>query len=420
MVVALISIFMLAMALIVALFDPGLRYRISTPGLEPIDSDLFLHTLEALTNSCARRKTAVEVLANGEVYYEAELEAISSAQKSVNLEAYIFQRGDVARRFLQALTERARAGVKVNLVLDAVGSAGTFKADLQKLREAGGKFGWYHPLWWNTWMQFNNRTHREIVVVDGRVGFLGGAGFADHWLISKPKRRRWRDSMFRVEGAAVTALQATFAENWLEATGEVIAGPQYFPFAEVERESPALVVASTPSAGGVTGARILFQALIAAAQKSIRITTPYFLPDNSARDELVKAIRERGVDVRILVPGNHSDHLMTRRSSRRMYGPLLEAGARIYEYSPAMIHVKCMTVDGLWNVVGSTNFDHRSFRLNDEVNLAMADRELCARLELDFARDAAESRPVGYEQWKRRSLLERMNEYLGWVLERQE
>jgi cardiolipin synthase A/B len=180
------------------------------------------------------------------------------------------------------------------------------------------------------------------------------------------------------------------------------------------------VINSSPSVGGSTRARMLFQALLAAAQKSICITTPYFLPDKSARDEMVRAIKDRGVEVKIVTPGKHSDHLLTRTSSRRLYGDLLRAGAQIYEYEPTMIHAKVMIVDGLWSVVGSTNFDNRSFGLNDEVNLAAFDGGLALRLEEDFARDLAHSRRITYEHWKRRSVFERAHEWLGWILERQQ
>jgi cardiolipin synthase len=225
----------------------------------------------------------------------------------------------------------------------------------------------------------------------------------------------------RVEGEAVGQLQATFAENWLESCGDVLTGRDYFPEPSVEDPSGvALVVNSTPSAGGSTRARVLFQMLLASARSTVHITTPYFLPDRSLMDELVRALRERGVEVKLIVPGKKSDHMLTRSSSRRDYGPLLEAGARIYEYQPAMIHAKILLVDGLWGVVGSTNFDNRSFGLNDEVNLAVRGEQFVERLETDFDRDLANSEPITYEQWKRRPVIERAPELLGWVLDRQQ
>lgn len=420
LIIAIIAIAVQSFMLFLALFEPGLDYKISTPPTEPLESEEFLRILEAITDAKLQRRSSVEVLTNAEVYYEAELQAIRAAEHSVNLEAYIFQKGEVARRFVDALTERARRGVEVRLVLDAIGSFATWDSYLKDLRAAGGRVAWYHPLRWRTLARINNRTHREIIVVDGRVGFLGGSGFADHWLLGDEKNPPWRDTMFRVEGGAVTSLQSTFVENWLEASGEILTGKEFFPFSEAESRTAALIVDSSPSMGGSTRARILYQTLLASARKSILITTPYFLPDRSARAEMIRAISERGVEVKIIVPGSHSDHLLTRRSSRRLFGYLLRAGAQIYEYEPAMIHTKTMVVDGAWSVVGSTNFDNRSFGLNDEVNLAAYDEKLAARLGEDFARDLASSRAVSYEEWQRRSIFERIYEWLGWVLERQQ
>lgn len=418
--VAIVAIVAQGFLLFLALFEPGLDYRISAGETAPLDSPDLLRMLEAITDSRVNDCTRVEVLTNAEVYYEAELQAIRGARQSVNLEAYIFQRGEVTRRFVEALTERAREGVEVRLVLDYVGSFATWESYLAPLREAGGRVAWYHPLRWQTIARFNNRTHRELIIVDGRVGFVGGSGFADHWLLGRKGHPRWRDTMFRVEGDAVAGLQGTFAENWLEASGEILSGGDFFPVCQATSRAAALVVNSSPSAGRSTHARMLYQTLLAAAQKSILITTPYFLPDRSVRRELVRAIRERGVEVEIIVPGAKSDHLLTRRSSRRLFGDLLEAGARIYEYRPAMIHAKTLVVDGVWSVVGSTNFDNRSFGLNDEVNLAAHDPELASRLAKDFARDRAESRAVTLREWRRRPITERAHEQLGRLLERQQ
>lgn len=419
-VIAIIAIALLGFLLFLALFEPGLAYKISCRDTEPLESEDFLCVLEAITDSKIHKHGRVEVLTNGEAFYEAELEAIRNAKESVNIEAYIFQRGELTKKFVEALTERARAGVKVRMVIDAIGSFATWESYFAELRAVGGRVCWYHPLRWQTLARFNNRTHREIIVVDGRVGFVGGAGFADHWYKRQGKNPRWRDTMFRVEGEMVTSIQAGFIENWLEASGEILTGRNYFPPNEIEDRMEAIVVDSSPSTGGSTRARILYQTMLASARKSIHITTPYFLPDRSARAEMVRAIRERNVEMKIIVPGKHSDHLLTRRSSRRLFGDLLKAGAKIYEYEPAMIHAKTMMIDDLWSVVGSTNFDNRSFGLNDEINLAARDSELTARLSEDFATDLAASHEVTYEEWRHRSIFERMHEWLGWMLERQQ
>jgi cardiolipin synthase len=215
-------------------------------------------------------------------------------------------------------------------------------------------------------------------------------------------------------------LQSTFVENWLEASGEVLASNDYFPPIEPAGTARVLVIDSSPSVGESSRARFLFQTLLASAGKSIYLTTPYFLPDKSAREELVRAIKERNVEVKILTPGKHTDHLLTRTSSRRLYGELLEAGAKIYEYKPAMMHAKVLIVDGVWSVAGSTNLDSRSFLLNDEVNLAAFNEGLAARLQEDFVADLGDCLEVTYDEWKRRSLFERAHEWLGWVLERQQ
>ena len=404
-----------------ALFEPGLPYTVSKTA-ENLDSREFLHVLSALTGAAVRHYDRLELLTNGEVYYPAELAAIAAAQKSINLEAYIFEEGEVARRFLRALTERARAGVKVNLLVDAVGSASFSNSDAKELLDAGGRIAWYHPIFrWYTWPRINNRTHRELLIIDGTIGFIGGSGVADHWLFPESKDDpRWRDTMVRVQGEVVSGLQAAFAENWLEASGEILTGREYFPVMNPTGGDKALVVASSPGAGRSTEARVLFQMLLASARKRIAITTPYFLPDSSVRDELVRAIRERGVEVRIVVPGHKTDHALTRNSSRRLYGDLLAAGAKIYEYQPSMIHAKTLVIDSLWSVVGSTNMDSRSFSLNDEVNFAVADEAFAARLEQDFFNDVRNSREITYEQWRKRPMIERAHEWFGALLERQQ
>ena len=257
--------------------------------------------LQALLGACTYRSGRFDVLTNGNAFYASELDAIHAAQKSINLEAYIFQEGELTRRFVAALAERARLGVKVNLVIDAVGSAGTSRSYFRELIDAGGRVARYHPFGWATVARFNNRTHRVLLVIDGNVGFVGGAGFADQWFKDTPRNPRWRDTIVRVEGQAVAGLQATFTENWLESSGEILSGEEYFPFPHERDSQPSksessteMVVSSCPSLGRSTRARILFQTLLASAQESICLTTPYFLPDRSARDEMLRAMRERG------------------------------------------------------------------------------------------------------------------------------
>lgn len=414
------ALVLLSLFLLSGLFAPMPEYEIR--GAEDFSSNEtpeFLKLLEALVDATVNRTGRFEVLANGQNFYPAELAAIRGATQSVNLEAYIFQKSKIGQLYLDALTERARSGVQVNIVLDAFGSAGITRAFFQPLLEAGGKVCWYNGPAWYSLTQLDHRTHRELLIVDGSVAFIGGAGIGDHWFTGVHGHPAWRDDMVRVEGEAVANLQATFAENWLETCGEILAGNAYFPGSSCHESTSALVINSTPSGGGSTRARVLFQLLLASARHSISITTPYFLPDRGLMHELCLAV-ERGVQVRIIVPGKRSDHFLTRSTSRGGYGPLLKAGAAIYEYEPSMMHAKVLCIDRLWSVVGSTNFDNRSFGINDEVNLAVRDPALAVRFEGDFDADITQCTPVTLQSWKARPLHERITEGLGWIFERQQ
>jgi cardiolipin synthase len=419
-VLALIALVLQTGMLLLALFSPGLPYRISQSPAEDLQSPHFIQTLEALTQSAERDAGTFEVFTNGENFYEAQLAAIRQAQKSINLEAYIVAKGEITDKLAQALAERARAGVQVNLLVDAIGGFTLTKRTFEDMMRAKGDLRWYNPIRFTSWPNVNNRTHRELLIVDGKLGFIGGAGWADHWYKSQKNNPRWRDTMVRFEGDSVAGLQAVFAENWLESSGEILTGWEYFPLMRPAIHTPALVVGSAPTTGKSTKARVLFQTLLASANKSIYITTPYFLPDSSARNELIRAVKERNVDVRIVVPGQRIDHHMTRSSSRRLYGDVLQAGAKIFEYEPSMLHAKILIVDGIWSVVGSTNMDSRSFAINDEVNIAVLDAKLAERLTADFRTDLSQSREITFDQWKRRPHFERANEWFFSLLERQQ
>ncbi len=419
-VLAITCILFSAGVLFLALFRPTLDYAIAAGhGLDP-GSDAFPSDLEILADARVHPQNDIAVLTNGEAFYEAELEAIRSAERSVNLEAYIFAPGAVADRFKSALVDRARAGVKVNLVVDAVGSAGAADGYFDELTEAGGRVGWYHPPSWHTWDRLNNRTHRELIVVDGRVGFIGGAGIGDAWSEGSEDAPPWRDTMFRVRGEAVASLQSVFIENWLEATGDLLNPREYVAVDSDAGDTPAMVVGSTPSAGGSTRARVLLQTFIASAKERVLINNPYFIPDESLRSELIRAAKDRGVDVKIITPGEKSDHYFTQATSRSLYGDLLQGGVEIYEHLPTFIHRKILIVDDQWCVVGSTNFDHRSFGLNDEVNLVVRSADLARRLKRDFDRDLANSALVSYQEWQSRPLLNRLAGWAGLLFFRQQ
>jgi cardiolipin synthase len=419
-VVGGLALLFVLLLILAGMIGPMPRYSLSCPSDQlRNDSESFLNVLESLTDAKVNRSGALEVLTNGPCFYPAALEAMRAAQQSICLEAYVFHPGEIARLYLEVMTERAKAGVQVNLVLDAFGSWAATKTFFKPLTDAGGRVEWYNKPRWYSLSLIDNRTHRELLIVDGRIGFIGGAGVADQWWKGEGKNARWRDTLVRVEGEAVPNLLATFAENWLTSHGELLAGARYFPEVQCDHKTVAMVINSTPTPGGSTRARVLFQMLVASAERSISITTPYFLPDKGLVRELCRAV-ERNVRLRILVPGRKSDHALTRSTSRGGYGPLLRAGAEVFEYQPSMIHAKVLVVDGSWAVVGSTNFDNRSFGINDEVNLAVRDPDFAARLECDMDHDRTESRRVSLKDWEHRPLTERATELLGWVVERQQ
>jgi cardiolipin synthase A/B len=400
---------------LVDFFGSAVPYSMPDKNPAALDSEDFIQFLSLVTDG-TRRHSRITRLKNGVEFYPEYLKSIRRAKYAINLEFYEFTEGRVGDEILAALTERAAAGVEVRVVVDALGSFGTRSAYFDGLRAAGGQMCWYHPLRWNTWPKANNRTHRKLVIVDGETGFIGGAGIADHWQYetSVPV---WRDTVFCVEGEAVAGLISAFCENWLEASGEILSSSKQFAFRSTPGGAESFVVSSTPHGGG-TQARILFQALINSARKTIRITTPYFIPDRSARQALIEAI-ERGVAVQILTAGPRIDHPIIRRLSHRSIRHLLEAEAEIFEYLPSMIHAKLMTVDGLWNVVGSTNFDHRSFALNDEVNLAVLDPQLAATIEEDFFDDLAQSRKLSLSTLGPETPLDQGASVLDHVLEQE-
>jgi len=418
----LAAVLLLGVLFWLILFEPGLPYDV-VGSLPASDTHESLGLVAALVDVPVLGRSRVEVLTNGHEFYERELDAIRAAQRSIHLEAYIFHPSKIADRFLDALQERAAAGVRVRIVIDAFGSFPSADSYFDALRRAGGEIRRYQPIGLRTLKRFNNRTHRELLVVDGSTAFAGGAGIAAWWTDGAAGSPAWRDTMVRITGPLAAALQSTFVENWLETKGELLAERADFPYCLAQDDAPApgqsrgLVVTSAPSAGKATRARILFQVLLASARQSILINSPYFLPDRGVIRELILAAR-RGVPIEVIVPGRLNNHPIARRASRRRYGDLLSAGVSIYEYQPSMMHAKILIVDRIWSVIGSTNFDNRSFGLNDEVNVAVQDRNVAARLEQDFRADIESCHPVSIEEWKRRSITERLLAAIGTVSER--
>ena len=405
----------IAWFVLVLLFTPRIDYHVTVP-LRP-DSDEFVYVLQSACQAAIHHDNRVDIFTNGAQFYPAMRDAILSAEVSVNLEAYIFQPGEAADMLVEAMIARAQAGVEVRVVLDAIGSSYLRNSAASRLAANGCRVAFYQPITWYRLHRLNNRTHRELLVIDGRVAFTGGAGVADWWY--KPVHGpTWRDTMARIEGPIAAAIQGTFAENWLEACGEILTGPRHWPALSAAGPAGALLVKSSP-ADRATPSRVVFQMLIEGAVTSIDISTPYFLPDKACRRALVRAA-QRGVQVRVNVPGRHTDQRWVRLTSRRMYRELLEAGVRIYEYRPAMTHVKTVMVDGVWAMIGTTNIDNRSFEHNDEVNVAFREQGVTARLRHDFEADLAASDEVTLEMWFARPALEKIVGPVCWILERQQ
>ena len=282
------------------------------------------------------------------------------------------------------------------------------------MERAGVDIVRYHPLHWYNLERVNNRTHRKLLVVDGRIGFTGGVGIADEWTGNAQDPQHWRDTHFRVEGPVVAQMQAAFMDNWLKTHARVLHSDDYFPHIDDAGQSQAQLFMSSPNEGSES-VRLMYLLSITAAERSVRLATAYFVPDELAIDTMVQA-RQRGVTVQIIVPGPHIDTEIVRRGSRSRWGRLLQAGVEIYEYQPTMYHTKVMVVDDLWVSVGSTNFDNRSFRLNDEANLNIYDRELAAHQVRCFDEDRSRSQRITYEQWKNRPLREKLSEHAAGLL----
>lgn len=357
---------------------------------------------------------AVTELLNGDQIFPPMLAAIKSAQKSVTFETYIYWSGDIGKQFADALSERARAGVPVHVLLDWVGSAKMEESYLAEMKAAGVLIEKFHKPHWYNLARLNNRTHRKLLVVDGQVGFTGGVGIAPAWTGHAQDPDHWRDSHYLVRGPAVAQMQATFLDNWLKVTGKVLHGEAYFPAIAPAGGQKAQMFSSSPSSGSES-MQLMYHLAITAAERSIDLSVAYFVPDDLTRKLLMDALA-RGVRVRLVTPGEHTDTETVKAASRATWGELLQAGAEIYEYGPTMYHCKVMIVDQLLVSVGSTNFDNRSFRLNDEANLNVYDAAFAQRQTQVFEDDIRRSRRVTYEAWRDRPLREKVHETLtGWM-----
>lgn len=360
---------------------------------------------------------AVAELLNGDAIFPAMLDAIRGARATITFETYIYWSGDIGQTFAGTLAERARAGVKVRILLDWAGSVPMKRNLLDTLESAGCQVVRYHAPRWYHLTRINNRTHRKLLIIDGRTGFTGGVGIADSWTGHAQDPGHWRDTHFKVEGPVVAQMQAVFMANWIKAHGVVEHTADFFPPLAPAGPRLAQMLHSSPEEGSET-IRLMYLLSIAAARRSILISQAYFVPDDLAIDMLVDA-RRRGVTIEIILPGGHNDGEHVRRAGRSRWGRLLEAGVKIYEYTPTTIHTKIMIVDGLWSSVGSTNFDNRSFRLNDEANLNIYDDAFARQLTRTFEADKPSTREITLEAWRSRSLPTKLIDRF-WALFRQQ
>ena len=358
-----------------------------------------------------------KVLRNGDGIFPAMLAAIRNARTSITFETYIYWSGDIGQEFADALTDRARHGVKVQVLLDWVGTAKMDQRLIDEMEAAGVQTRKFHPPHWSHLGRLNNRTHRKLLVVDGRIAFTGGVGIASQWTGRAQNPDHWRDTHFQIEGPVVAQLQSVFLDNWIKVTGDVLYGPKYFPPLETVGKSLAQVFSSSPS-GGSESMQLMYLFAITAASRSIDLSASYFVPDDLVISALVAAMK-RGVKLRIVVPGEHIDSDTVRSASRASWGPLLAAGAVITEYVPTMYHCKVMIVDNLLVSVGSTNFDNRSFRLNDEATLNIIDAEFAGEQTTIFEADLGRSRRISYLEWLNRPYWERATEWMSLVLRSQ-
>ena len=371
------------------------------------DPQFRLEMSVMLGRSISRGNRAL-ALQNGVEIFPAMLEAIRAATTSITFETFIYWSGEIGREFTEALSERAREGIAVNVLLDWVGSMRMEQKLLDRMEDAGVRLHRYRPLKWYKVHRLNNRTHRKLLVVDGKVGFTGGVGIADHWQGRGQDPSHWRDSHYRLEGPVVAQLQAAFNDNWIKTTGELLNGADYFPELEPSGDMHAHLFIASP-AGGSESMHLMYLMAIAAAEHSIDLAASYFVPDELLIEALIAATN-RGVQVRIVLPGPHIDSEVVRIASKKEWGPLLDAGMKIYVYQRTMLHTKLLIIDREFISVGSTNFDMRSLRLNDEASLNLYDRNFAEELTEVFEADLRPTVDYTYAMWKKRPLRQKISE----------
>ena len=410
MKIAIVAIALTIVAVVVSMnfFKPEKQLGRKLEHLYPVADAQFRREMSVMLGPTIVDGNSVKALHNGQEIFPAMLAAVRSARTSIAFETYIYWSGDIGRELADALAERAKAGVQVNVLIDWVGALKMEKALLEKIERAGAKVHQFRPLRWYNLVRMNNRTHRKLLVIDGEVAFTGGVGIADQWSGNAEGPEHWRDMHFSVRGPVVAQFQAAFNDNWIKATGQVLNGVQHFPKLSVAGDTKAHLFISSPT-GGSDSMQLMYLMAIAAAAKQIDLQSAYFVPDELSIKAMLAA-RARGVKVRLLLPGEHIDSDTVRLASRAQWGPLLEAGIEIYEYLPTMMHSKMLIVDNELVSVGSTNFDLRSFHLNDEASMNIYDRAFASQMTGVFEQDLKHTRRYTHEQWQKRPWKEKFLE----------
>jgi cardiolipin synthase A/B len=396
-VTAVLGLVLLAILIYSVKRKPDVKMKITSAG----EVQALLPSLAGLTQSSLDRGNRIEILHNGDGFFPVVLRDIAAAKQSIHIESYIWYESAIARQLATRLAEKARQGVEVRVLVDGSGGR-QLKGELEELlTSAGAMVAHFHPLRISNLGRLNNRDHRKLIIVDGRIGFIGGHGIADEWTGNGQDKKHWRDTALRVTGPAVNRLQGAFAENWIEEVGIIPAGDKYFPHIQPAGTSTTHVAYTSPS-GGVSSVQILYYLAIKAARREIIIQNPYLLPDDEAIEALEEAV-DRGVDVKIMVPSDDAtDSPVVQHASHHHFGTLLKKGVKIWEYEKTLLHQKVIIVDGVWASVGSTNFDDRSFDLNDEVNIGVLDPAVAAQLEAAFENDLRHARRRQLEEWTNR------------------
>jgi cardiolipin synthase A/B len=374
-----------------------------------VDSPDFLRAAEALCGAPISEGSEVELFVNGDAIFPAILETIQSAKQTLTFETYVYWRGDITEKLSDAICERARAGVEVKVLLDALGSVQMDRKQIARMSEAGATVHRFRPIRPYTVRRLANRSHRRVLVADGKVGMTGGVGIAEEWTGDAQDEDHWRDTHVRLKGPVVRHLQGCFTEHWLEATGEVLSGEEYLPHLDPADDGGRMQLVRSKSGVGDTNVETLYYLAIASARESLDLTSAYFVPRPAFTEALCEAA-ERGVEVRILVPGPHIDKGFVRVAGRDSYADLLDSGVRLFEYQPTMLHAKSLVVDGCWSSVGTVNFDNRSFQLHDEIMLGVWDSHFASLLTEQFEADIGRSDEITKERWEGRGVRRRTAE----------